>query len=66
MKRGDGTPVGYDGTGSIAISQGSIRSVAAGNRTTTVKLASGTTYIIQATQMITFPNALQTVTSISR
>ena len=66
MKRGDGTPVGYDGTGSLAISQGGIRSVAAGNRTTTVKLATGTTYVIQATKMITFPNALQTVVSISR
>ncbi|SEH86964.1 MULTISPECIES: hypothetical protein [unclassified Leifsonia] len=66
MKRGDGTPVGYDGTGSASISQGNIRSVAAGNRTTTIRLATGTTYVIQATKMITFPNALQTVVSISR
>jgi phage baseplate assembly protein gpV len=66
MKRGDGTPIGYDGTGSLAINQGSIRSVAAGNRTTTVTLSTGTTYVIQATTMITFPNGLQTVKSISR
>src|SRR5690242_8321753 len=66
MYRGDGTPIGYDGTGSLAIKQGSIRSVAAGTRTTTVKLATGTTYVIAATKMITFSNGLQTVVSISR
>jgi len=66
LKRGDGTPIGYDGAGSLKVTQGSIRSVAAGNRTTTVTLSTGATYVIQATKMITFPNALQTVTSISR
>ena len=66
MKRGDGTPIGYDGAGALAISQDGIRSVAAGTRTTTVKLATGTTYVISAKTMITFPNALQTVVSISR
>jgi hypothetical protein len=66
MRRGDGTPIGYDGTGTLAITQSSIRSVAAGSRTTTVKLASGAIYTIAATKMITFPNALQTIKSISR
>ncbi|MGO4593937.1 hypothetical protein AB4Z18_08955 [Leifsonia sp. 2TAF2] len=66
MKRGDGTPIGYDGTGSLTITQGSIRSVAAGNRSTTVTLSTGTKYVVQATTMITFPNGLQTVKSISR
>ena len=65
MTRTDGTPIGYDGTGTTAVNQANIRSVAAGTRTTTVKLASGTVYTVAATKMITFVNG-QTITSISR
>lgn len=64
--RTDGTPIGYDGTGTLNLTQSNIRTVMAGTRATTFKLSSGTVVSVQATKSVTWPNSGQTITTIAR